>query len=73
MVEVEIFGQLTGKLPRRQQMTLEHSLPARKLAVRLGLNPNEIGLVVINGKQADMQEEVPMDCRISFFPPLSGG
>ena len=39
----------------------------------LELNPDEIGLIVINGVQSEFQDPVPPDCRLCFFPPMSGG
>jgi len=39
----------------------------------LGLNSEEIGLVTIDGVQSEMQVPLTPDCRLCFFPYLSGG
>jgi molybdopterin converting factor small subunit len=39
----------------------------------LGLEPEEVGLVVIDGVLSEMHAAVPPDCRLCFFPPVSGG
>ncbi len=72
-VEVELFGQLLLGAPRRQALTLEHPTTVREVANRLGLDPDEIGLIVVNGVQSEVDDLVPPDCRLCFFPPMSGG
>ncbi len=39
----------------------------------LGLDPQQVGLILINGVQSEMQDPVPPDCRLCFFPYMSGG
>ena len=72
-VDVELFGQLLPGVQRRQTLSLERSLTVRDVAILLGLDPAEVGLIVINGVQSCMQDCVPLDCRLCFFPPVSGG
>jgi len=72
-VDVELFGQLLPGAQRRQTLSLERSLTVQDVAILLGLDPTEVGLVVINGVQSGMQDRVPPDCRLCFFPPVSGG
>lgn len=56
-------------------MVLEMSeqATARLAALRLGLNPEEVGLIVINGVQSEMEDALLPGCRLSFFPYVSGG
>ena len=72
-MDVELFGQLLPGAQRRQTLSLERSLTVQDVAILLGLDPTEVGLVVINGVQSGMQDRVPPDCRLCFFPPVSGG
>jgi hypothetical protein len=37
------------------------------------LNPEQVGLITINGVQSELQDALPPDCRLCFFPYLSGG
>jgi molybdopterin converting factor small subunit len=48
-------------------------MTVQQVAIRLGLDPEQIGLIVINGVQREMHDPVPPDCRLCFFPPVSGG
>jgi molybdopterin converting factor small subunit len=73
VIEIELFGQLAPNLPRRQSLTLERVMTVQEITRQLGLNPDEIGLIVINGVQREMDDPVPADCRLCFFPPVSGG
>ncbi len=73
MIEIELFGQLAPNLPRRQSLILERALTVQEIARRLGLDPDQVGLIVINGVQREMDDTVPPDCRLCFFPPVSGG
>jgi hypothetical protein len=72
-VEVELFGQLLLGAQRRHNLILEHAMTVQEVASLLGLNPDDVGLIVINGVQSEMQDPVPPDCRLCFCPPMSGG
>jgi molybdopterin converting factor small subunit len=72
-IDVEIFGQLLPGMQRRQTLALERSITVGEVAGLLGLNLEEIGLVVVNGVQGEENDSVLPDCRLCFFPPMSGG
>jgi hypothetical protein len=72
-VELEVYGQLTDKLPRRQTLKLEKRTTIAELAAQMGLKKSEVGMVVVNGKQAKLGDQIPADCRLCLFPPLMGG
>lgn len=72
-IEIEIFGQLGPGLERKQTLTMEHSMTVQEIANLLGLDLDAIGLISINGVQSELEDPVPMNCRLCFFPPMSGG
>jgi hypothetical protein len=72
-IDVEVFGQLSPNVQRRQTLTLEHPKLVRDVALFLGLKPEEVGLITINGLQSEMEDSVPTECRLCFFPYVSGG
>ena len=72
-ISVELFGQLSPQAPRRQTLDLPLETTARAAAIRLGLDLEEIGLVIINGVQSELEDTLPADCRLCFFPYVSGG
>jgi molybdopterin converting factor small subunit len=72
-VNVELFGQLAPQAPRQLTLTLERPTTVEQIATQLGLALDQIGLIAINGIQVELTDAVPPDCRLCFFPPLSGG
>ncbi len=72
-ISIELFGQLSPPLPRHITLELESQKIVRDVVIQLGLDAQEIGLIVINGVQSEMEDPVPPDCRLSFFPYVSGG
>ena len=72
-VDVELFGQLAFGNQRRKSLILESPIPASEVAMLLGVIPEQVGLVTIDGVQSSMQDLVPLTCRLCFFPPMSGG
>ena len=72
-LSVELFGQLSPLSMRRQTLDLVSDATVQDAAVQLGLNLEEIGLVTINGVQSELEDTLTPDCRLCFFPYLSGG
>ncbi len=48
-------------------------MTVREVINMLGITQEDIGLIVINGVQSELDDTVPIDCRLCFFPYLSGG
>lgn len=48
-------------------------MTVQEIADQLGLKPDEIGLISINGVQSELEDVMPPDGRLCFFPPISGG
>ena len=72
-ISVELFGQLSPLSPRRQTLYLANPATVQDAATRLGLNVDEIGLITINGVQSEMLDLLLAECRLCFFPYISGG
>ncbi|MGB9592563.1 MAG: hypothetical protein ACPL7R_00330 [Anaerolineae bacterium] len=71
--EVETFGALLPREQRRQRLTAEGPLTVRDVALRVGVDPELVGLATVNGVQVTLEHDVPPDSRVCLFPPLSGG
>ena len=72
-IEVEVFGQLLPGSPRRREFAASRPVTVAEVAAWLKLNPDDIGLIAINGVQSELDDIVPVDCRLCFFPPMTGG
>ncbi len=72
-VDVELFGGLATHSPRRQKIILPDPVTVGEFVNLLGLKAEDIGLIVIDGVQKELDDLVPTTCRLCFFPPVSGG
>jgi sulfur-carrier protein len=72
-LEVVLFGQLLPGKQRRQTLEIEKPITVSEVANMLGLNPEEVGLITINGVQSEMEDGINSDSRLCFFPHMSGG
>ena len=70
---IELFGQLSMDKQRKQVLNLDHPLEVREIAVLLDLNLEQIGLITMDGVQSELEDVISPDCRLCFFPPMSGG
>jgi len=74
MVEVRVFGALWEHLEPRLELDLEGcDISVADLLARLGIDPSEVGIVTVDGRQSDPDEIVPADSRVCIFPPMFGG
>jgi len=74
MVEVRIFGDLWKHLEPRLELDLEgHDVRMADLIAQLDIDPSEVGIVTVNGRQSNLDEIVPADSRVCIFPPMFGG
>jgi len=72
-VELELFGQLHPDIQRCQTLTLPREMSVLEVARLIGVNLEEVGLIVIDGVQSEEQDMVTPGCRLCFFPPMVGG
>jgi hypothetical protein len=72
-VDIEVFGQLLPGQARRRTVEISAPTPVRELAVGIGLDLNEIGLITIDGVQSGLEDPVQPDSRLCFFPYVTGG
>ena len=72
-VDVEVFGQLLACQPRRRSIEIPAPLPVRDLAQKIGLAFDQIGLIMIDGVQSNLNDIVQPDSRLCFFPFVDGG
>jgi hypothetical protein len=72
-VDIEVFGQLLPGQPRRRTLEIQGPTRVHDLALKLGLDPEEIGLISIDGVQSEPDDIVQPDSRLCFFPYITGG
>jgi hypothetical protein len=72
-VDIEVFGQLLPGQARRRTMDIPVPATVRELAIRIGLDLSEIGLITVDGVQSGLEDPVKPDSRLCFFPYVTGG
>ena len=72
-IELEVFGALVPPDKRHQILQIHCRTTVRQIADSLGLSPDEIGLITIQGVQSELDDVIPPECRLCIFPPMSGG
>lgn len=72
-IEVELGGNLLPGVARRQVLKVERGLTVREVAALVGVDPEDIGLIVVNGVQSELEDRVPSRSRVCFYPPMTGG
>jgi hypothetical protein len=72
-VEIEIFGQLLPGEPRRRTMEIQGPTRIGEIVRALGLEPDSVGLITLNGVQSEMEDTASPGSRLCIFPYVTGG
>jgi len=72
-VSIQLFGQVSPFSPRQQILDLANHATVQDAVVKLRLNPEEIGIITIDGVQSEIHDCLTQGCRLCFFPYLTGG
>jgi hypothetical protein len=72
-IQVELFGQLRRGRKKVILLQLEAPIYVNEVVLQLGLDPEQVGMVVINGIQSELTDAVPPESRLCLFPYISGG
>ena len=74
MVELRIFGTLWEHLEPNQELDLQgQELTVAGLLDRLGIDPDQVGIVTVDGRVQKLDDTVPQTCRMCIFQPMFGG
>jgi len=74
MIEIQIFGALWKHLASRLELDLEgRDVRVSDLIAHLDIDPSEVGIVTVDGRQSSLEEIVPTSSRVCIFPPMFGG
>jgi sulfur carrier protein ThiS len=74
VIEVHVFGGFWAHLPRSLELDpAGGDIRVAELLDRLRIDPTEVGIVTVNGRQSKLDAVVPGGGRVYIFPPMSGG
>lgn len=72
-VDIELFGQLLPDHPRRRMVEMKSPATVRDIASAIGLEPDEIGFISVDGVQSGLDDSVRSDSKVCIFPYITGG
>jgi molybdopterin converting factor small subunit len=73
-VEVRVFGALWEHLGPKSVMDLDGCVATvADLLASLKVDPSEVGIVTVDGRQSTFDKLVPAGCRVCIFPFMFGG
>jgi hypothetical protein len=67
-VEVRAYLTLSSRLGDTREVGLSDETTVQNLALKLGFDPGEVGLVLVNGCRADLDSRLCPGDRVAFFP-----
>ncbi|HOA36301.1 MAG TPA: molybdopterin converting factor subunit 1 [Bacillota bacterium] len=72
-ISVELHGLLAGEKDRFRKLSCEEPLPVSELLKIMKIDPEEIGLVVVNRRVRDLTHVLQDGDRVLLAPYLQGG
>lgn len=75
-VKVKLYAGLELRTPDRHalyELDPAEAPTVGSLAEAIGLGPGETGLVLVNGRHADLTDSIAAGDEVAVFPPLAGG
>jgi molybdopterin converting factor small subunit len=74
VIEIQIYGTLWEHLEPKLDLDVDgRVITIADLLARLEVDPAEVGIVTVDGRQSSFDKLVPAGCRVCIFPPMSGG
>jgi hypothetical protein len=74
VAEIRVFGALWEHLPSSLNLDLEgQKATVGDLLACLGIDPGEVGVVTVGGRQSSVDGIVPAEARVCVFLPMFGG
>ena len=72
-VLVKLFAGFRDGRFREQLMDLPEGSTPASVAVSLGIDPGEVGIIFINGRKAPEDRKIGEGQKLSLFPVVGGG
>jgi molybdopterin converting factor small subunit len=70
---VKCYATLTMYCPPEGVLALPEPTDVAALVSMLDIPPEEVKLIFVNGKRADMDQVLAEGDRVGLFPPVGGG
>jgi molybdopterin converting factor small subunit len=72
-ITVQLFATFRNGRFKEAQMQFTDAATLGQVVAELGITVGEVGMVLVNGRHASMEQELCEGQLIALFPMLSGG
>jgi molybdopterin converting factor small subunit len=72
-ITVQLFATFRNGRFKEAQMQFADAVTLGQVVAELGITVGEVGMVLVNGRHASMEQELCEGQLIALFPMLSGG
>lgn len=72
-IEVRLFATFRHGRDKKQFLEFEHSVTTRNIVNMLNIEAEEVAILLINGRDGELDRELIDGDVISLFPPVGGG
>ena len=73
LVDVKLFATLQKDRFQRRYVELPEGVRISSLLAKLGISPDEVGILVVNQRDATLDQEITDGDTITMIPPIGGG
>lgn len=72
-VTVKLFAQFRNERFKIKEFDLDAGTVCTQVSQRLGIEDQELGVVMVNGRHAALTQQLQEGDTLSFFPLVGGG
>ena len=72
-VKVKLFAHLRDGRFRERELELEPGTAVQDIATALGIDPDEVGVTMLNSRHCSLSQEVHEGDVVAIFPMVGGG
>lgn len=73
MIKVKLFAYFRENRGKELSLPYFEGLTLNELVERLGINPKEVSIMLINGKHQTLDAYLSDGDTVALFPPVAGG
>lgn len=72
-LEIELFGHLRKFNSELEQIEVDECITIRELFEKAGIPSSEVALVLVDGRNATLEQQIGDGETVAAFPPIAGG
>ncbi len=72
-IEVRLFASLRKYANDKSRIEIEDGADVSDFMERIGVPPDEVSIILVNGRHAPQDQPLKDGEAVSLFPPIAGG